>query len=212
MNKPEIILVGGGGHCKSCIDVIETENKYSILGIIDLPSEFGKLTLDYKVIGNDDDLPELAKKGFNFLITLGHMGKSRRRKQLFKIIADNGGKIPTIVSPKSHISKHSTIGKGTIIMHHALINADSIIGDNCIINNKALIEHDATIGNDTHISTGAIVNGDCKVGHDCLIGSASVIKHSISICENTIIGAGAVVVNDIIESGVYVGSPAKKIK
>ncbi len=33
-NKKQIILIGGGGHCKSCIDVIESENKYNILEII----------------------------------------------------------------------------------------------------------------------------------------------------------------------------------
>ncbi len=29
--KPQIILIGGGGHCKA---VIETKNKYQIAGII----------------------------------------------------------------------------------------------------------------------------------------------------------------------------------
>ena len=33
--KPKIILIGGGGHCKSVIDVIEEENKYIIAGIVD---------------------------------------------------------------------------------------------------------------------------------------------------------------------------------
>ena len=28
----DIILIGGGGHCKSCIDVIEMTNKYNIIG------------------------------------------------------------------------------------------------------------------------------------------------------------------------------------
>ena len=36
MDKLEIILVGGG-HCKSCIDVIEAEGRFIIKGIIDLP-------------------------------------------------------------------------------------------------------------------------------------------------------------------------------
>jgi hypothetical protein len=31
----KVFLIGGGGHCKSCIDVIENENKYKIKGIID---------------------------------------------------------------------------------------------------------------------------------------------------------------------------------
>ncbi|MBI4645951.1 MAG: acetyltransferase, partial [Bacteroidia bacterium] len=30
--KQKIILIGGGGHCKACSDVIETEGKYNIAG------------------------------------------------------------------------------------------------------------------------------------------------------------------------------------
>ncbi len=54
--KHPIILIGGGGHCKSCIDVIESEGKFQIKGIIDLPSELGNKVLGYPVIGNDDDI------------------------------------------------------------------------------------------------------------------------------------------------------------
>jgi len=32
----KILLIGGGGHCKSCIDVIEQECKFQIAGIADL--------------------------------------------------------------------------------------------------------------------------------------------------------------------------------
>ena len=33
--KKSLILVGGGGHAKSCIDVVESEKKFKILGILD---------------------------------------------------------------------------------------------------------------------------------------------------------------------------------
>ena len=31
----KIILIGGGGHALSCIDVIEHEKKFKIVGIVD---------------------------------------------------------------------------------------------------------------------------------------------------------------------------------
>ena len=208
----KLILVGGGGHCKSCIDVIEAEGKYQIEGILDLPEKLGKKILKYKIIGNDNDIPKFAKQGFSFLITVGHLGDSNLRIKLFEEIKKTGEELPIIVSPSAIVSKYSTIQEGTIVMHQAIVNADTKIGENCIINNKALIEHDVEIENNTHISTGAIVNGACKVGENVLVGSSSVIKQLIHVKENTIIGAGSVVVKDITEPGVYVGSPAKKIK
>jgi len=35
--KEKIILIGGGGHCKSCIDVIEQEGRFIIAGIVLAP-------------------------------------------------------------------------------------------------------------------------------------------------------------------------------
>lgn len=212
MNKPEIILVGGGGHCKSCIDVVETEDKYQIKGIIDLPSELGKKVLGYSVIGNDDDLPDFAEKGYYFLITLGHMGETSLRKKLFNIIKSNGGNLPIIISPNSHVSKHSYIGEGTIVMHNAIVNSETRIGNNCIINNQALIEHDVFVGNDCHISTSAIINGNCRVGNNCFIGSKSAIKNGIEVINGSFLGIGSILTKSIVESSLYFGNPAKKIK
>ena len=60
MNK--IVLIGGGGHCKSVIDVIEQEGKFNISGIIDKPELLGEEILGYPVIGNDSDLDKLAQQ------------------------------------------------------------------------------------------------------------------------------------------------------
>ena len=212
MKKPEIILVGGGGHCKSCIDVIEAGGEYRIKGIIDLPGEFGKSISGYTVIGNDDDLPKLAEVGHNFLITIGHMGNSNKRRKLFDIIVNNKGNLPVIIAPTAVVSKHSVIGEGTIIMHNCIINANSKIGNNSIINNKALVEHDVIIGSNCHISTNANINGNCTISDNVFIGSSVTLKNGISIIDHAIIGLGSVVVKAIEKSGVYVGNPAKKIK
>lgn len=209
--KESIILIGGGGHCKACIDVIETENKFKITGILDLPEKLGQEILGHKIIGNDDDIPDFAKQGYNFLITVGHLGNPNLRIRLLNTVKENGGLLPIITSPLAHVSNHSIIEMASIIMHQAIINADVQIGENCIINNKALIEHDVVIEDNTHISTGAIINGNSLIGKNCLLGSGVVIKQSITICNNTIVGAGAVVIKDITENGVYAGSPAKKI-
>lgn len=212
MKPLEIILTGGGGHCKSCIDVIEKEGKYLIRGILDFPEKKPNTILGYPVIGNDDDIPKFAKDNGNFLITLGNMGLAFRRDTIFDFITKSGGNLPVIKSPLAHISNHSFIDRGSIIMHHALVNADSKIGKNCIINSKALIEHDTIVGNNCHVSTGSIINGTCQIGDNCFIGSSAVIFQGITIGPNTIISAGAVVNKNISKPGVYAGTPAKRIK
>ncbi|MCK4662454.1 MAG: NeuD/PglB/VioB family sugar acetyltransferase [Bacteroidales bacterium] len=205
----DLILIGGGGHCISCIDVIEKEGKYRIAGIIDLKSKVGSKILEYPIIGTDEDIPKIIKEYSFFHITLGFIKNPHRRLTLMNKLNKWGVSFPKIISPYAYISNHSTIGDGTIIMHNALINIGVSVGSHCIINTKAIVEHNSIIGNNTHISTSSVINGDCKVGNNCFIGSNSVMKNNICIKNNIIIGTGSVVLNDIEAPGTYFGNPIK---
>jgi len=191
MNK--IILIGGGGHCKSVIDVIEQEARFEIAGIIDKPELLGSKILGYPVIGNDFDLGSLAKKYQNALITVGQIKSALARIKLYDLAIKAGFALPSIVSPNAYISKHSKIGNGTVIMGNVMVNANVSIGDNCIINSKALIEHDCLISSHCHISTNAIINGGVTIGSKSFIGSNVTTKNNIIIKENSFIKAGSLV-------------------
>ncbi len=212
MKKLPLILIGGGGHCKSCIDVIEQEEKYEIKGILDSKELKGTLIGTYQILGNDDLLPELILKGYYFLIAIGQIKSAVARKNIFDLLKRSEANIATVISPRAYVSNTSIIGKGTIVLHGTIINAYSEIGNNCIINSMSLIEHDAKIGDHVHISTGALINGACTLGNNCFIGSRSVIINNTTISDDIIIGAGSVVVSDILSPGTYVGNPAKKLK
>jgi sugar O-acyltransferase (sialic acid O-acetyltransferase NeuD family) len=193
MKKEKLILVGGGGHCKSCIDVIETENRFEISGIVDIKEKVGQKILNYEIIATDDDLISLSKNYNHFLVTAGQINSPILRIKLYNLLFNLNVIIPTVISPLAYVSRYSTIGKGSIIMHHAIINAGAKIGYNTIINTKALIEHDAVIGNHCHISTGAIINGGTEVGDNIFFGSGAVSKQYIVIPENSFIKANSIV-------------------
>lgn len=188
-----LILVGGGGHCKSCIDVIESENKFKIYGILDVKEKIGQKVLGYEIIGTDEDIEKYIKDGFYFLITIGHIKTAEIRAEIFKKLKKNNAKIATIISPLAYVSKHSKIAEGTIIMHQALINAGVTVGENCIINSKALLEHDVKIENNCHISTGAVINGEVTVGEESFVGSNSTIIQCLNLPKSSFIKAGSLV-------------------
>tara|TARA_B110000967_G_C18899021_1_gene573136 strand:+ start:3632 stop:4207 length:576 start_codon:yes stop_codon:yes gene_type:complete len=188
-----IILIGGGGHCKSVIDVIEQEGKFNIVGIVD-KLELHSDVLGYSVIGNDFDLVSLAKKYRYALVTAGQIKTPALRIKLFDLAVKAGFKMPSIISPRAYVSPHATIGRGTIVMHDALVNANVTVSDNCIINSKALIEHDTVIESHCHISTYAAINGNVIVERGCFIGSRATTKESIIIEKNSFVKAGGLVV------------------
>ena len=206
MENKNLILVGGGGHCKSVIEVAESAG-YNILGILDMPEEVGKTVLDYKVIGTDADIPKYVDK-VDFVVTVGFIKNPAIRIRIFDQIKNAGGKLATLVASTARVSKYAEIGEGTVVMHQAFVNAGAKIGCNCIINTFCNVEHDARIGDQCHISTGTMVNGDCKIGDRVFVGSQSVLANGITIGEDIIVGAGSLVRKSISTKGIYSGNPA----
>jgi sugar O-acyltransferase (sialic acid O-acetyltransferase NeuD family) len=194
--KP-LLLLGGGGHSHACIDVIETEKKYRITGVV-LPNR-GTVedVMGYAVIGADNDLPRLLQQTPNAIIAVGQIKSAAIRIKLFELLKTHGARLPIIQSPISYCSKHALIGEGTILMHRSLVNAGTQVGANCIINSQALIEHDVEIAEHCHISTGARVNGGVRIGKGTFIGSGSIIKEGVTLGAGVLIGAGQLILSDV---------------
>jgi len=210
MHQKNLILVGGGGHCKSVIDVAESAG-WTILGILDIVENVGKKVLGYTVLGVDEQISEYIHKAY-FLVTVGQIKDAGLRIKLHEKILTADGKLATIIAPDAYMSKYSEIDNGTVVMHKAIINAGAKVGAGCIINTKANIEHDAEIGDYCHISTGAMINGNCYIGHETFVGSGAVVSNGVAVTSRCIIAAGAVVRKEISVSGIYAGNPAIKYK
>jgi sugar O-acyltransferase (sialic acid O-acetyltransferase NeuD family) len=188
--KP-LILIGGGGHCRSCIDVIEVENKYSIKGILDQQDNVGKSISGYKILGTDSEIAKYVKQDHSFLITVGQIGNSSLRKKLYQLVLEQNGLFATIISPRAYVAKNSLISNGSIIMHDALVNTNTTIGENCIINSKALVEHDCNVLPHSHISTAAVLNGGVTIGEGTFFGSNAVSKQGINVEDDSFIKANS---------------------
>lgn len=212
MNKirKNIVLIGGGGHCKSCIEVIESTQDYNIMGILDLPSELGKRVLNYEVIGNDDDYQKFSEMGYCFLITVGQIKSANLRKKIYNKLTAINAEIETVIASTAKVSKYAVLSRGTIVMHHSFVNAGVTIGQNCIVNTGCILEHDVTVKDHCHISTASIVNGNCSIGSESFIGSGACISNGVQISNNIVIGAGSLVLNNIEHPGTYFGTPVEQ--
>ncbi|RPD45520.1 acetyltransferase [Paracnuella aquatica] len=209
--KTPLILIGGGGHCRSCIDVIESTDTFSIEGILDEAAAPGSEVLGYKVLGNDSLVPGLTAKGYTFLITVGHIKSAAARIKIFDSLRLCGSTLATVVASSARVSRHAKIGVGTIVMHGGQVNAGAKVGVNTILNTGSLVEHDAIVGDHVHLSTHAVVNGGAAIGNASFIGSNAVVSQACRVAPCTVIGAASVVIRNITEAGTFVGNPAKRI-
>jgi sugar O-acyltransferase (sialic acid O-acetyltransferase NeuD family) len=196
----EVLVIGGGGHAKSCIEALACHPDYSVSGINDpniSNSPFSHIPL---VSGS---LKELFPDYATILLGIGFISNPKPRKDLINEIQNIGFSTPSFVSSTAYLAKNSNIDGGTIVMHQALINTHVDIGCFTIINSKALIEHDVTVGSNCHISTGAIINGASKIGSNTFIGSNAVVANNIEIGENCIVQAGAFLSHDLKNGEIF---------
>lgn len=182
----KILIVGGGGHAVSCIDLLSNNINYTISGYIDINQND---SLKLKYLGNEEQL-EIIKKDYDYaLIAIGQIKNLKIREEKYFLLKSFGFKLPNILSNISYLSNNIIIGDSNSIFHNVIINSSSIIGNNNIFNTRSLIEHEVIIGNNNHISTGVIINGSSKIGNNNFIGSGVVINNNLSIGNNCIIGS-----------------------
>ena len=205
MLKNDLVLIGAGGHARSCIDVIEQEGKFRIAGLVGVSEEVGSRISHYEVMSTDAGLGELAVRFQYALVTLGQIHSPADRIRLFDLSVKAGFVFPTLIAPTAYVSPHATIGEGTIIMHGAIINPGVVVGKNCIINSRVLIEHGSQVADHCHVSTGAILNGNTSVGIGSFIGSGAIIKEGLSIGAGSVVGMGLSVRHDLSENSLFLG-------
>jgi sugar O-acyltransferase (sialic acid O-acetyltransferase NeuD family) len=104
------------------------------------------------------------------------------------------------------------INNGSIICAGSILTTNIILGEHSHINLNSTIGHDVKIGKYFTCSPGVNISGNCNIGERVYIGTNSSIRDGINICDDVIIGMGSSVVKDIIEPGIYIGNPAKKIQ
>lgn len=202
-----LLLIGGGGHCRAAIDVIETEGRFVIKGIVQPRADGVDHVLGYRILGEDADLPALLADTPQALVTVGQIKAPTVRRHLFESLKRLNAVMPLIVSPKAHVSRHAQVGEGTLVMHGAIVNAGARIGVNGIVNSLSLIEHDAEVGNHCHISTGARINGGTIIEDGCFIGSGATLCEGVRVGANSVIGAGCVITGDVAPDTVVKAQP-----
>lgn len=213
MNDKRILLIGGGGHCKSVLDSLLNLNEYVEIGIIDKMENIGYLIMGIPILGCDDDLYNLYNEGYHYaFVTVGSIGKPSLRIKLFNMLSEIGFELPNIIDSSSKVSKHAEITQGVFIGKQAIVNAGVVIHKGAIINSGSIVEHDCKIGAFVHVAPGVVLGGEVTIGDYSHIGSNATVKQQVCIGSNSVIGMGSIVIKDIKDNIMAYGNPCRKVK
>lgn len=198
MNR--LIIIGAGGHGKVIADNA-LKNGYKNICFLD-DNTTGDV-MGFPIIGTSSKIVSLDDGNTDFIIGIGN---NAVRKE---IAEKNQVNWVSIVHPSAQIAFNVKIGKGTVVMANAVINVCTAVGEHCIINTSAVVEHDNVVEDYVHISPKASLGGSVHIGANTHIGIGTTVKNNVDICDGCVIGAGAVVLKNIIDSGIYIGVPAR---
>lgn len=196
-----LAIIGASGHGKVIADIARRIGYCEIVFFDDDESirECG----GYPVIGKSSEAGTIDA---DIIVGIGNAGI---RKRIQESIPDE--KLVTLIHPNAVVAEDVVIGKGAVVMAGAVINPGVRIGHGCIINTCSSVDHDCEVGDYVHIAVGSHLCGNVFVGSGTWIGAGATVSNNVSICSDCMIGAGAVIVDDIRESGTYVGVPARRI-
>lgn len=206
--QSKIVVYGAGGHAKVILDILEREERYQIVGLLDDDPQLQEREFfGYSVLGSGGILEEMRDSGVQGAIVA--VGDNETRGRLAVRVQMAGLKLITALHPAATISRRVDIGVGSAVMAGVVINADSTIGNNAIVNTSATVDHDCFVGECVHLSPGVHVAGGVRIGHHAHLGIGSVVLPGLSIGHHTTIGAGSVVNRDLPPEVVAVGVPAR---
>ncbi|MDN3667140.1 NeuD/PglB/VioB family sugar acetyltransferase [Algibacter miyuki] len=213
LEKQNIIIIGASGHASVIIDIIERQNIYTIVGLIDSYKPLGTTLFDYEVLGNEQILPQLIKS-HHVIGGIIAIGDNYSRRVMFNKIQ---GTVPdfnfvTAIHPNATIGKSVQIGKGTVIMPGAIANANAVISDFCILNTASTLGHDSKMDHFSSLAPGVNIAGNVTIKTSSSIGIGSCIIGGISIGSHTHIGAGSTVIKSIADFKLAYGNPAIEMR
>lgn len=206
-NPMAIIIYGGGGHAKMCIDILKQTNVYKIVGIVDDLQEVGVKILDIPVIGDTSILNELISKGYRLIVNgIGSVLNNTVRYDIYKNLKQKGFLLPNIIHPKASIEPSAILGEGNQIMSNSVIGSDVRLGNNNIINCGAIVSHDCRLDNNVHITPNATLAGGVVIKDNSVIGMGVTVFMKAEIGENVVIHNGCNIVQNVNDNSIIKGS------
>lgn len=207
-----IVVIGGGGHAKVVISVLRKLRSRQILGYTDITDQGTVVGVSY--LGSDRELAAIATgpNRLNAVLAVGQVGLGEQRHELWTRLHSLALFFPFIVSPDAIVNEGVSGGEGAVVMDGAVINGGSNLGLGAIVNTNSTVEHDVVLEDWVHVAPGATISGGVTVGRFSMIGAGATVIEGKKIVAGCVVGAGATVVCDLTDPGVYVGSPARRIK
>lgn len=201
----DLLIYGAGGHGKVVADAALCGGQWRRVWATDRNLErcTGALVAGVPLCMADD--AQLIHAKVHVAI-----GSNTARQRV--VLSWGVNRVVSVVHPKAGVSAFAVVGLGCFIASNSVVAASAQLGLGVIVNHGAIVDHDVQVDDFSHIAPNVSLGGAVRIGKRVLLGSGSVVLPGLTIADDVIIGAGSVVHRSILQSGTYVGVPARKIQ
>lgn len=194
----DVVIYGGGGHCKNVIDVLRVLGGWNVIGVVDDGLPVGTQVLGVPVIGGGEVLAELHQRGLTQAINaVGGINNVDVRVRVFDLLMAHEFVFPTTVHPTAWVEASAALGEGITILPLAYIGSEAQIGFGAVINAGAIISHDCRLGRVVNVSPNASLAGGVSVGDYVQFGMNVTVNLNLTIGTRARVGNGATVKADV---------------
>lgn len=158
-----------------------------------------------------DEFKNLKSKD-DFQYFIGFALDLKEREQTIDLLDEYDSDCVTFIHETASVHEGAVIGKGSCVANFSTVMQGAVLGKHCFIETYCLVSHNTTIGNNCMLHSGTMIAGKTTIGKNCMFNFRSGVMNKLDICDNTVIGAFSNVTKSIEAPGVYVGSPARKLK
>ena len=212
LNMQNIVVIGANLHAKVVIDIIESEGKYKIAGLLDPYKQRMKPFAVTQFLAGRR-FTQINRSLFTRWLHYCDCWEFQAFESCKKIMKITSYLKPvSIIHPTATLASGVPVNEGTVIVPGAIINSSATVGRFCILNTKSSLDHDSVLKDFASLAPNATIGGSCTIGECSAICIGATLTHDIKIGEHSVIGAGSVVLKNIAPTVVAYGTPAEIIR
>ena len=214
MEKSKNLIIYGIGETAEIIaDYFNHDSEYTVVAFT-VDKEYKKTNslMGLPVIDFEDIKTEFPPEK-NEMFAAASFGKLNTiREEMYKRGKKLGYKFASYVNSNAFKWHNVKIGENSFVFEENVLQYKVQIGNNVILWSGNHIGHQTTIEDNCFISSHVVISGFCTIGRNSFLGVNSSFNDEINFGKYSVTGNGTIITKNTEEGGIYVGSPAKRIK
>jgi sugar O-acyltransferase (sialic acid O-acetyltransferase NeuD family) len=206
-----LLIVGAGGFARETVEAIRAINAvqptWRLLGLLDDdPGRHGNVVAGVPVIGPLELVHSEPRA--SVVLTTGRPDNYVSRPLIAARLGLADERYATIVHPTATVGSTCTIGGGSVLLAHADLTADVVVGRHVVVMPQVVLPHDVRVDDFATLASGVRVGGACHIAEGAYIGAAAVLREMTTVGPRALVGMGSVVTRDVPGERKWMGSPA----